>query len=132
MTGIRELIRATKALADETRLRIIGLLLERECCVCEVMQVLQISQTRASRNLSILYEAELLTLRHEGLWSFYSLDWDGMPSHARELVVAVQKALSENPKVAADREKLRDAQRVGPEKVCLRRRPTARHSTFVH
>ncbi len=40
-----------KALSDETRLRISSLLLERECCVCEVMQALDISQTRASRNL---------------------------------------------------------------------------------
>jgi ArsR family transcriptional regulator, arsenate/arsenite/antimonite-responsive transcriptional repressor len=46
------LIKAVKSLSDETRLRMLNLLLQRECCVCEVMQVLDISQTRASRNLS--------------------------------------------------------------------------------
>ena len=48
------LVKATKALSDETRLRILNLLLAGECCVCEVMQVLDISQTRASRNLNVL------------------------------------------------------------------------------
>jgi DNA-binding transcriptional ArsR family regulator len=40
---MRELVKAFKALSDETRLRILNLLLERECCVCEVMQALDIS-----------------------------------------------------------------------------------------
>jgi|GEM_PF-3646391 len=56
-------VRALKALGDIMRLRILGLLLERECCVCEVVQVLDISQTRASRNLARLYKAGLLKMR---------------------------------------------------------------------
>ena len=42
---MRDLVKAIKALSDETRLRILNLLLEQECCVCEVMQALDISQT---------------------------------------------------------------------------------------
>ena len=57
---MQDLIKATKALSDETRLRILNLLLERECCVCEVMQALDISQSRASRNLGILQGAGFL------------------------------------------------------------------------
>ena len=76
---MRELVKIFKALSDETRLRILNLLLERECCVCEVMQALDISQTRASRNLSILYDAGFLVLKKEGLWSLYSIDRERMP-----------------------------------------------------
>ena len=54
---MREVVKAMKALSDDTRLRILNLLLERECCVCEVIQALEISQTRASRNLGILHDA---------------------------------------------------------------------------
>jgi len=54
---MKELTKVFKALSDETRLRTLGVLMEKECCVCEVMQALQISQTRASRNLKILYDA---------------------------------------------------------------------------
>jgi len=79
---MRDLVKAIKALSDETRLRILNLLLEQECCVCEVMQALDISQTRASRNLSALYNAGFLRLRKEGLWSLYSIDTEGMKPHS--------------------------------------------------
>ena len=103
-----------KALSGETRLRILHLLLERECCVCEVMQALDISQTRASRNLSALYDAGFLKLRKDGLWSLYSIDRDGMEKYFSNLVDAVRKALEGNKVVDMDRERLREAERVGP------------------
>ncbi len=108
------LIRALKALSDETRLRILNLLLERECCVCEVMQALNVSQTRASRNLGILYDAGFLKLRKDGLWSLYSIDRDGMAEYLPYLVEALKKALKDNRLVAQDRERLMKAERVGP------------------
>jgi ArsR family transcriptional regulator len=111
---MRELVKALKALSDETRLRILNLLLERECCVCEVMQALGISQTRASRNLSALYDAGLLKLRKDGLWSLYSIDREGMKEHFSELVEAVRKGLEGNKAMARDRERLKRVERVGP------------------
>jgi ArsR family transcriptional regulator len=116
---MRELVKAFKALSDETRLRILNLLLERECCVCEVMQALEISQTRASRNLSALYDAGFLKLRKDGLWSLYSIDRERMKEHFANLVTAVRKGLEENEIVAVDRERLQRAERVGPG--CVRR-----------
>ena len=114
---MRDLVKAFKALSDETRLRILNLLLERECCVCEVMQALDISQTRASRNLSALYDAGFLKLRKDGLWSLYSIDREGVEEYYSELVEAVRKALGGNKVVGADRERLRKAERVGPARV---------------
>jgi len=111
---MRELVKAFKALSDETRLRILNLLLERECCVCEVMQALDISQTRASRNLSALYDAGFLKLRKDGLWSLYSLDREGMEEYFSDLVDAVRQGLGGNEVVALDRERLKEAERVGP------------------
>ncbi len=90
---MRDLIRATKALSDETRLRILNLIMEQECCVCQVMQALEISQTRASRNLKVLYDAGFLKLRNEGLWSLYSLDVEGMDGSFAHLLEAVKTAL---------------------------------------
>jgi ArsR family transcriptional regulator len=90
------LIKAIKALSDETRLRMINLLLQRECCVCEVMQVLNISQTRASRNLTMLHEAGFLKLRKDGLWSHYSIDRSALDDYDSELLTAVEKGLQNN------------------------------------
>lgn len=117
--NMRELVKAFKALSDETRLRILKLLLERECCVCEVMQALDISQTRASRNLSALYDAGFLKLRKEGLWSFYSIDEDRVKGYLSDLVEAVNKAIEGNEVAALDMQRLSKAERVGPE--CVRR-----------
>jgi len=111
---MRETIRTFKALSDETRLRILNILLEKECCVCEVIQALDISQTRASRNLAALYDAGFLKLRKDGLWSLYSIDRDEMNEHLVDLVQAVTKALKGNKTLEQDRERLRKAVRVGP------------------
>ena len=116
---MRELVKAFKALSDETRLRILKLLLQRECCVCEVMQALDISQTRASRNLNALYDAGFLKLRKDGLWSFYSIDEERAQAYMAELVEAVDRALDGNEAAALDRQRLSRAERVGPE--CVRR-----------
>ena len=62
-----------KALADETRLRILNLLYERELCVCDVMAVLDISQSKASRHLIALKRAGLANDRREAQWMYYSL-----------------------------------------------------------
>lgn len=62
-----------KALADETRLRILKLLGVREMCVCEVMVALGLTQPTASHHLGILENAGLVKDRKEGKWVFYSV-----------------------------------------------------------
>ena len=118
---MRDLVKVYKVLSDESRLRVLNLLLERECCVCEVMQVLDISQSKASRILSALYDAGILKLQKDGLWSLYSIDWDGMDSHLKDIMEATTRAFKENKVMIADRERLRKAERVGPgcvKKMC--------------
>jgi ArsR family transcriptional regulator, arsenate/arsenite/antimonite-responsive transcriptional repressor len=108
-----QFVKALKAVSDDTRLRIINLLLERECCVCEVMQALEISQTRASRNLTMLYDAGFLKLRKEGLWSLYSLDQEGMPEYLVKLVESIKLALIDNKIAVQDRERLKTTTKTG-------------------
>jgi ArsR family transcriptional regulator len=65
--------RLFKALADETRLRILGLLLAGEVCVCDIHETLKIPQSRASRHLAYLRRSGLVETRREGLWIHYRL-----------------------------------------------------------
>ncbi len=62
-----------KALADETRLRIMALLLEGELCVCELMAALNLPQSTVSRHLSYLKNSGWLEDRREGVWMYYRL-----------------------------------------------------------
>ena len=112
---MRDLVRAAKALSDETRLRILNLLNKRECCVCEVMQVLDISQTRASRNLNILYDAGFLAVRREGLWAYYSIDEASLQEYQSLLLKAINKGLKNNKVATLDMEHLSEARRLGPQ-----------------
>ncbi len=63
-----------KALADETRLRIINLLYEKEeLCVCDLYEALKITQTKASRHLQYLKNAGLVDDRKHAQWIYYSI-----------------------------------------------------------
>ncbi len=111
---MQDVIKVMKALSDETRLRILNVLLERECCVCEVMQALDISQSRASRNLGILQDAGFLKARREGAWMLYSVDWETANRYATSLAKLLKDFLASNKVMAKDRERLKKAVRIGP------------------
>ena len=118
---MREMVKVYKVLSDESRLRVLNLLFERECCVCEVMQALEISQSKASRILSALYDVGFLKLRKDGLWSIYSFDWEGMDAYLQDILEATRRAFEGNKQMGIDRERLKTAERLGPGyvgKVC--------------
>ena len=62
-----------KALGDRTRLRILGLLLAGEVCVCNIHESLDIPQPKASRHLAYLRKAGLVKTRRDGIWIHYRL-----------------------------------------------------------
>src|SRR4249920_1379359 len=68
-----ELERLFQALGDATRLRILGLLLTGEVCVCDIHESLKIPQSKASRHLAYLRRSGLVETRREGLWIHYRL-----------------------------------------------------------
>lgn len=94
-----------KSLSDETRLRIINLLYERELCVCDLMEVLQLPQTKISRHLSYLKNAGLVTDRKKAQWVHYSLASQGKMKFIHSLVFDQLRQL---PQSAADLAKLQD------------------------
>ena len=111
---MQDLLKAMKALSDETRLRILKVLLERECCVCEIMQALDISQSRASRNLSILQEAGFLRTRRDGVWIVYSVDWQATTRYAIYLARLLRDSPVGDELLMRDKERLRSARQIGP------------------
>ena len=66
-----------KALADETRIRLLRILLDHELSVNELLTILKMGQSRISRHLRILAEAGLVTSRRDGLWVFYQAHHKG-------------------------------------------------------
>ena len=66
-----DLLRIHKALADETRLRLLRLLTRGPLNVNEIIAILRMGQSRISRHLKILFEAEIVSSRREGTWVYY-------------------------------------------------------------
>lgn len=111
---MRELTKLLSVLSDESRLRVLNLLQEREACVCEVMQVMDISQSKASRILSALYDVGLLKLRREGRWALYSIDTGATKEYVRDILTGIKRSLKDNQVAADDLQRLKKAERVGP------------------
>lgn len=82
------LSRLFKALADPTRVRILGLLLGGEVCVCNIHDSLRIPQPKASRHLAYLRRAGLVHAEKRGLWVYYRLAdrRDGLVQMLRDAV----------------------------------------------
>lgn len=67
-------IKIFNSLSDETRLRIYLLLLQSELCVCELVNILNMAQSRISHSVRILKEAELINNQRSGKWMIYSMN----------------------------------------------------------
>ena len=98
-----------KLLGDKTRLTIIGLLKDGECCVCEFVEVLQMSQPSISQHLRKLRDAGLVKERKKGQWVFYSLN----PDH--EAFLLIERILTIIPD---QMEKLNDLEKKGLRICC--------------
>lgn len=70
---MKQTARIFKALADETRLRILALLTRGELCVCDLMSILDLPQSTVSRHLAYLRNAGLVSDRRQGVWMYYHL-----------------------------------------------------------
>lgn len=94
---MRTLGRVFKALSDETRLTILGLVFRHDhLCVCEVEQILGITQSKASRHMRYLRDAGLLEDVREGLIVNYRLPMDPGPE-VMSVLEFLEEILSRRP-----------------------------------
>src|SRR4051812_26679452 len=90
-----------RAFSDPTRLRILMLLQAGECCVGDLVTVLELPQPSVSRHLAYLREAGLVTVRKEGQWCYYSLTPSEGAFH-ENLLRCLECCFNEVPDLQAD------------------------------
>lgn len=96
--GIDQMFRA---FADRNRLRILHLLLDGELCVGDIVEILAAPQPRISRHLAYLRKAELVTVRKDGLWSYYALAPASTQFH-RNLLACLGSCFADVPELKQD------------------------------
>jgi hypothetical protein len=82
---IERVLQCLKVLADETRLKVLGLLADRERSVGELAELLALKEPTISHHLGKLREAGLVAMRPEGTLRFYSLDSKTLQQLSRDL-----------------------------------------------
>jgi ArsR family transcriptional regulator, arsenate/arsenite/antimonite-responsive transcriptional repressor len=103
---MKEILKVFKALSDATRLRIVLLLAERDLCVCELVYILKMEQSRISHQLRILRDADLVEDVRDGRWMIYRV-----PENRRGVLDAIFKGelrsrLGSPPEISADAQRL--------------------------
>ena len=97
----------TKALADENRVRILAALKDRELCVCQIIDLLQLAPSTVSKHLSILRQARLLAVRKNGRWAYYRLNEINPPAAVAEAIDWVIDSVGNEPVVKDDAVRLK-------------------------
>jgi DNA-binding transcriptional ArsR family regulator len=116
---MRDFMAVTKALADETRVRILLALQRGELCVCQVVELLGLATSTVSKHMSILKQARLVDSRKEGRWMYYRLADDDAPRVAREATAWVAKSLASDPQMSRDKKRLAAICTAGPHELCV-------------
>jgi ArsR family transcriptional regulator len=101
-----ELAEVYRALADETRLRILALLRDGEVCVCHLQGSLRLPQPTISRHLAYLRKSRLVEARRDGVWMHYRLA--AMPSPVvRQVIDSALHALTHAESTVKDTARLK-------------------------
>jgi ArsR family transcriptional regulator, arsenate/arsenite/antimonite-responsive transcriptional repressor len=73
-------IKIFKALADDTRLKIIEMVSKETLCACDILEVFQITQPTLSYHMKQLVDADLVTGEKKGNWVHYSINTNTLES----------------------------------------------------
>jgi ArsR family transcriptional regulator len=120
---MREFMNITKALADETRVRILMALRDGELCVCQVTELFGMAPSTVSKHLSILYQAGLVLSRKTERWVYYRLPGRTASPTAKVALNWVLKATRNEDRISVDSEQLKRILKINPVELCKRQCP---------
>jgi DNA-binding transcriptional ArsR family regulator len=113
---------AAKAMADESRVRIILFLGGGELCLCQIIEMLGLAPSTVSKHMAVLYQARLVETRKEGRWIYYRLAGAGGSVCAREAIRWVRRSLDADPQARQDAKRVRTVKKADLADLCCRYR----------
>jgi len=117
MVKLDKLSKIIKALADPGRIRILALLLAKNnLCVCEIQDIIGLSQPTISFHLRLLENAGLVEYKKDGLWVNYNVN-SNMDNDIRKLIDNIINILKADEKILEDLKKINGIDRI---EICKR------------
>jgi ArsR family transcriptional regulator, arsenate/arsenite/antimonite-responsive transcriptional repressor len=99
---MKKIMKILKSLSDENRLRIICLIFRKNgLCVCEIQEIIGLSQPTISFNLKKLEEAEIITHSKSGLWVNYSIN-EKLELNLMNIISLLVNELKDDKKIKED------------------------------
>lgn len=120
VNDMRDLMTVLKALADESRVRILLAVQGRELCVCQIVELLGLAQSTVSKHMSILHQARLVESRKEGRWMFYRAADADSPVESREIAAVISRLLADNREACEDAQRLERILKMDRDELCRR------------
>lgn len=117
---MRDLMRITKALADENRLRVLLALRVGELCACQITELFGLAGSTMSKHLSVLSNAGLVESRKEGRWIYFRLPYGKAPRSVKRAIDWVCESAEGQPEVRKDAERLKEILKIDPSELCKR------------
>jgi ArsR family transcriptional regulator, arsenate/arsenite/antimonite-responsive transcriptional repressor len=108
----------TRALSDQNRVRTLMALNNRELCVCQIIELLELAPSTVSKHMQILANARLVEGRQDGRWRYYRLAGEDAPDETKEAIAWTIRSLSKTPQIRQDMERLKEILKVDPEVLC--------------
>jgi len=108
-TDIKDTANVLKLLGDKTRLSMVSMLAEQECCVCEFVEIFKMSQPSISQHLRKMRDLGIVKEQRKGQWVVYSLNTTS------EYYILVKELLKHVP---SQREKLLWLEEKGLRIIC--------------
>lgn len=99
---MKKTLTSLKSISEEIRIRLLLLLKDREACVCELMSVFDMAQSKLSHHLIMLRDAGFLQDEKRGKWNYYQINTKALSPVNRELVVALSRWLIDDKTIKED------------------------------
>jgi DNA-binding transcriptional ArsR family regulator len=96
----------TRALSDENRIRALLVLGDREVCVCQLIELLQLAPSTVSKHMTILRQAKLVEGQKRGRWMYYRQANSNASAESRAALKWIRSSLSSSPQIRADQKRL--------------------------
>ena len=97
----------SKALNDETRIRVLLALEADELCLCQIVDLVGLAPSTLSKHVNLLTDAGLVQRRKQGRWHYFRLAGDGAPAEVAQALDWVLGAVRKDPVIRKDAIRLR-------------------------